>query len=498
RDGRLLEVGDNERILGKFEADQVIDAGGKYIYPGFNDGHSHFLGYGLNLVTSADLVGTLSFGEVLDRTRAHAEKYPSDWITGRGWDQNDWEVKEYPTKEELDDLFPNTPVVLRRIDGHALLANSEAMRRAGITPKSSVSGGEILLKDGKPTGIFIDNAMQLILAKVPGPTFEQSINALLTAQRNCFASGLTTVTDAGVSKQTIQLMEDLQNSGDLKIRIYAMINPSEENFEYFYPKGPQRNGRLNVSSVKLYVDGALGSRGALLLDPYYDMPGHYGLQIHEEAYYDEMCRRAFDAGFQVNTHAIGDSGNRIMLRTYAKYLRDENDRRWRVEHAQVVDPSDIGYFGQYEIIPSIQSTHCTSDMYWAEDRLGPERISHAYAYRDLLAQNGWIVNGTDFPVEDISPLRTFYAAVARKDLEGWPEGGYHMENAISREDALRSVTIWPAKGSFEESFKGSLEKGKVADFVILEKDIISIPEDEIPVVKVLSTWLDGELVYESK
>ncbi len=495
KEGRLLALGDDENILGKFEAEKVVNAGGKYIYPGFNDGHSHFLGYGLNLVTSADLVGTVSFEEVLNRIRVHAEQYPADWITGRGWDQNDWEVKEYPTKEALDELYPTTPVVLRRIDGHALLANSEAMRRAGITPKSSVAGGEIVLEDGEPTGIFIDNAMQLILSKVPGPTFEQSITALLTAQKNCFASGLTTVTDAGVSKQTIQLMEDLQNSGDLKIRIYAMINPSEENFEYFYPRGPQRNGHLNVSSVKLYVDGALGSRGALLLDPYSDMPGHYGLQIHEAAYYDEMCRRAFDAGFQVNTHAIGDSGNRIMLRTYAKYLKGDNDRRWRVEHAQVVDPSDIGFFGRYDIIPSIQSTHCTSDMYWAVERLGPERISHAYAYRDLLKQNGWIVNGTDFPVEDISPLKTFYAAVARKDLEGWPEGGYHMENAISREDALRSITIWPARGSFEESFKGSLEKGKAADFVILEKDIMNIPQTEIPKVKVLATYLAGEKVF---
>ena len=225
------------------------------------------------------------------------------------------------------------------------------------------------------------------------------------------------------------------------------------------------------------------------------MPGHYGLRINEQPYFDDICRRAYDAGFQVNTHAIGDSGNRVMLKTYARYLEGRNDRRWRVEHAQVVNPDDLPYFWLYNIIPSIQSTHCTSDMYWAEERLGPERIKHAYAYGALLLQNGWFVNGTDFPVEDISPLKTFYAAVARRDLDGWPEGGFQPENAISRVDALRSITIWPARGSFEEAFKGSLEKGKAADFVILEKDIMTIPEAEIPSVKVLATYLGGEKVY---
>lgn len=253
--------------------------------------------------------------------------------------------------------------------------------------------------------------------------------------------------------------------------------------------------RLTVSAVKLYIDGALGSRGALLLKPYSDMPGHYGLRLHPLEYYDTICKMAYEAGFQVNTHAIGDSGNRIMLKTYARFLKGKNDRRWRIEHAQVLSPNDFHYFGDYSIIPSIQSTHCTSDMYWAGKRLGEQRIKTAYAYQQLLEQNGWEVNGTDFPIEDISPLKTFYAAVSRKDLNGWPPGGFQTENAISRKDALYSITLWPAKGSFDEKTKGSIEKGKVADFVVLGQDIMTCPEPEIPHVKILETWVGGERVY---
>jgi hypothetical protein len=340
--------------------------------------------------------------------------------------------------------------------------------------------------------------MELIGKAIPPPSLDEMVSALLTAQKDCFEVGLTTVTDAGVSKGTVLLMEDLQKSGDLKMRIYAMLDPSEENFSYFFPQGPTKTGKLTVSSVKLYIDGALGSRGALLLKPYSDDPENTGLQMAPAEYYDKICQRAYDAGFQVNTHAIGDSGNRIMLGTYAKYLKGDNDKRWRVEHAQIVNPEDIGYFGKFDIIPSVQSTHCTSDMYWADERLGDERLKHAYAYQDLLDQNGWLVNGTDFPVEDISPIKTFYAAVARQDAEGWPEGGFQMENAISREDALRSITIWPAKGSFEEDFKGSIEAGKVADFVILNEDIMQVENEDLLSVAVFATFVDGVEVFKAK
>jgi len=499
KDGKFVAVGNDKELMNLYDADKTVDLKGKTVYPGFNDGHSHFLGYGLTITTNADLVGTKSFEEVVERVIEHSKSYQSDWILGRGWDQNDWKVKEFPTKEQLDKAFPNTPVVLRRIDGHALIANTEAMRRAGINPQSMMAGGEILVNENRePTGVFIDNAMDLIDRAIPKPTLKQKVTALKTAQENCFAVGLTTVTDAGLDKADILLMDSLQKAGVLKIRVYAMMNPNWENYDYFLPKGPIHTGRLTVSSIKLYADGALGSRGALLLKPYSDEPGHYGLLLHSLSYYDFVCKKAFDAGFQVNTHAIGDSGNRIMLKTYARYLKGPNDMRWRIEHAQVINPADFHYFADYNIIPSIQTTHCTSDMYWAEKRLGPERIKTAYAYHELLIQNGWLINGTDFPVEGISPLLTFYAAVARKDLKGWPPDGFQMDNALTRKEALQSITIWPAKGSFDELFKGSIETGKTADFVILDKDLMQIPESEIPLVKPEATFVEGEEVFGRK
>lgn len=498
KDGKFIGVGSDSYILEKYEAPKVIDAGRKSIYPGFNDGHSHFLAYGTGLLRWADLVGTTSFDDVLKVVRKHQRQYPSEWILGRGWDQNDWKDESYPTKARLDVLFPDHPVVLTRIDGHAVLANSKALEIAGITAKTKIDGGEVVLQKGKPTGVLIDNAAERMLSFIPTLSREEKTKALLEAQTNCFAQGLTTVTDAGLDLDDILLIDSLQKQRLLKIRVYAMMSPTEGNFRHFFPKGPLHTGSLTVSAVKLYIDGALGSRGALLLKPYSDMPGHYGLRLHPLEYYDTICKQAFDAGFQVDTHAIGDSGNRIMLHIYAGFLKGKNDRRWRIEHAQIVDPGDFRYFGDYSIIPSIQSTHCTSDMYWAGQRLGARRLKSAYAYRQLLVQNGWEVNGTDFPIEDISPLKTFYAAVARKDLKGWPANGFLPGNAINREEALYSITLWPAKGSFDESQRGSIEAGKVADFVILGDDIMNCSEDEIPHVAVLETYVNGEKVFGMK
>lgn len=498
KDGNFIAVGSQDAILAQYNSSEIIDAQESIIYPGFNDGHSHFLGYGLMKSMYANLVGTNSFDEVINNVVEHSIQSQSDWVLGRGWDQNDWENIDFPTNEKLNELFPDVPVVLTRIDGHALIANNEALRRAGIDEKTTVDGGEFVKVNGKLTGVLIDNAMDILRDSIPEFSIKEKSIALQNAQNDCFRVGLTSVTDAGLDKDEVLLIDQLQESGLLLINVYAMLSPTTENFEFFFPMGPVKKKNLTVSSVKLYIDGALGSRGALLLEPYSDAEYTHGLRLNVQAYYDSICGLAFESGYQVNTHAIGDSGNRIMLNTYAKYLKGKNDKRWRIEHAQIVSPDDLEYFNTYSIVPSVQATHCTSDMYWADERLGPERIKTAYAYNDLLEQAGWIVNGTDFPIEGINPLHTYFAAVARMDLKNIPEGGFQKENALNREDALRSITIWPAMGSFEENKKGSIEVGKVADFVIVDKDITKIPEVEIPDTKILATYVNGIKVFGEK
>jgi len=495
KDGKIVATGTSDEILKKYSSENQIDATGKFIYPGFNDAHCHFNGYGNNLMQYADLRDTKSSEEIYAVLQKHHETFGGDWILGRSWDQNDWEVKEFPDKTKLDELFPDTPVYLVRVDGHAGWCNSKALEIAGITETSKVSGGEVVLKNGQPTGILIDNAMGLIGSYIPEGTGEQQQKGLLAAQTNCFAAGLTSVTDCGVSKETILLMEEMQNRGELKMRINAMLNPSEENFETFLINGPKKSDKLVVNTIKIYADGALGSRGALLLKDYSDDPGNHGLQIETQEYYDKICQLALDNNFIVATHAIGDSANRLVLNTYGKFLKGKNDRRWRIEHAQIINSADFEKFAEYSVVPSIQATHCTSDMYWAGDRLGEERLKGAYAYQTLLNQNGWLPNGTDFPVENIEPIFTFYSSVFRTDHNGFPEGGWHKEEGLTREQTLRSMTIWAAKAAFEENEKGSLEPGKFADFVILDTDIMTASPQEVLNAKVESTWIAGEKVY---
>lgn len=494
--GKIRETGKSGEILKKYNSEIIIDAGGKFIYPGFNDAHCHFSGYGNNLMQYADLRGTTSPEEIYTILQKHHENFGGNWILGRSWDQNDWEAKGFPDNTKLDELFPDTPVYLVRVDGHAGWCNSKALEIAGITRTSNVPGGEVVLKNGQPTGILIDNAMGLIGSFIPCETKEQQQKALLMAQTNCLAAGLTSVTDCGVSRETVLMMEEMQNRGELKMRINAMLNPTEENFETFVKSGPKKTERLVVNTIKIYADGALGSRGALLLEDYSDDPGTHGLQIETQEYYDKICQLALENNFIVATHAIGDSANRLVLNTYGKFLKGKNDRRWRIEHAQIVNPDDFEKFAEFSIVPSIQATHCTSDMYWAGDRLREERLNGAYAYQTLLQQNGWLPNGTDFPVENIEPLFTFYSSVFRTDHNGFPEGGWHVEEGLSREQTLRSMTIWAAKASFEENEKGSLEPGKYADFIILDTDLMNATPKEILNAKIESTWIAGERVFE--
>ncbi len=491
KDGKIVDIGSTLEIQSKYRAKYINDAKGKTIVPGLIDAHCHFYGLGLQQ-QKVDLTGTKSFDEVIQKVKSFQKKHQLDFITGRGWDQNDWEVKEYPTKDKLDQLFPNTPVIIRRIDGHALLANQAAIDLAGVTTKTTFSGGVILQKNGKLTGVFIDNPMDLIDKIIPKPSRKTQIQALKDAEKINFAYGLTTVDDAGLSRETIELIDSLQQTGDLKIRIYAMVSVSDENLDYYTQKGIIKTDRLNVRSFKVYADGALGSRGATLKEPYSDKHDHYGAMVTPLSKIKEYAQKIAASEFQMNTHAIGDSANYVILKTYTEALNGAKNRRWRIEHAQVVSPNDFDYFEN--ILPSVQPTHATSDMYWAKDRLGAERLKGAYAYKTLLNKYGKIALGTDYPIEKVNPILTFFAATVRKDLQDFPKEGFQMENALTREEALKGMTIWAAYANFEENEKGSIEIGKFADYTILDKNIMMIEYSKIPSIRIEETYVNGEKV----
>lgn len=501
KDGKIIATGKTAELEKEFDAKEKLDAEGKFIYPGFIDAHAHFVGYG-NSLQRVNLVDTKSWDEVIERVKKFAAENPDGWLLGRGWDQNDWSTKEFPDNEKLNELFPDRPVLLTRIDGHAAIANQKALDIAGVKSGDKIAGGEIdsvrAIVGSILTGILIDNAVGLVSSKIPAQSKEQFTEALKDAQTNCFAVGLTTIDDCGLGYEAVEGIKAMQAKGDLKMRLYVMLSDDQENYDYLEKKGTIKTDRLNVRSIKVYADGALGSRGACLLQPYSDKPNWSGFLLSSQAHFDSIANYISQKGWQMCTHAIGDSGNRTMLNIYAKYLKGKNDLRWRIEHAQVVNQNDFNLFGANSIIPSVQPTHGTSDMYWAGDRLGAERVKGAYAFKQLLDQNGWIPLGTDFPVEDISTFKTFFAAVVRKDAKGWPDGGYQMENAMTREEALRGMTIWAAKANFEEKEKGSLEKGKFADFVILDADLMKESPEKLLEIKVLKTFLGGEKVYERK
>jgi predicted amidohydrolase YtcJ len=489
KDGKFLEVGTTKDILAKYEASNIEDVNGQTIVPGFIDAHCHFLGLGLNQL-AVDLVGTTSFEEVVQRVTDFQNKKNLNYIKGRGWDQNDWDVKEFPNNKLLNALFPDTPIVLTRIDGHAILCNQAALDLGNVTIESKIDGGEVVTIDGELTGVLVDNAESLVLSYWPGVLKNDIVKALMDAQDICFSYGLTTVDDAGLGIDAIEIIDSLQQSGDLKMRVYAMVSATKRNLDYYLNKGIVKTDKLNVRSFKFYADGALGSRGAMLREPYSDKPGHFGLMVNSIKTMEETASRIANSEFQMNTHAIGDSANHIVIQTYKEVLKGKSNRRWRIEHAQVVSPEDFELFD--DIIPSVQPTHATSDMYWAEDRVGAERIKGAYAFKDLLNKYGKIALGTDFPVEFVSPFYTFYAAVARQDLKGYPDEGYQMENALTREETLKGMTIWAAYSNFEEDEKGSIETGKFADFIILDKNIMEVNASGIPNIKVVKTFVDGE------
>ena len=492
--GKIVGIGTDGDIEKKFTSDNILNASGQTIFPGFIDAHCHFTGYATDM-WKCGLMGTTSFEEIVEKVKTYSASAPLEWIYGRGWDQNDWAVKTFPDKAVFDSLFPNRPVFLKRVDGHAALLNQKALDLAGITINTKIAGGEVEIKNGKLTGMLIDNAMGFAEKAVPLINDTLAKKYFNDAQNYCFEAGLTGVHDCGISEQTVQLVLDAQKNNGLKMKIYGLLSDDTTYYAKWAKSGPLKTDRFTVGGFKFYADGALGSRGACLLNEYSDKKEWLGFLLNTKSHFENAAKLFAPTNMQMCTHAIGDSGNRIILQVYADVLKQKNDKRWRIEHAQVVNENDFHYFSDYNIIPSVQPTHATSDMYWATNRVGENRMQNAYAYKKLLGTNNWMPLGTDFPVEYIEPMKTFFAAAIRQDSKGFPANGFQMENAISRKEAILGMTYWAAKAAFEEKEKGSLEVGKFADFVILDTDIMQCAANKILGTKILSTWINGEKVF---
>lgn len=504
RDGRIVFVGSQrEATMLKGASTRMLDAEGRTIIPGMVDAHAHFAGLAQKL-RAVDLVGTRSLDEVVARVAEKARNLPKGtWITGRGWDQNAWADTRFPTHEALSAAIPDHPVMLTRVDGHAGFVNAAAMRLAGLTRTTKNPDGGKILKDaqGNPTGVLIDRAQGIVGAKVPEFTREEMRSALKDAVARMHSFGLVGMHDAGASRANIDLFEDMAQKQELNLRLYVMIGDDSAALRHYFAQGPRSglyNGQVWVRAVKLYADGAMGSRGAALLEPYSDDPNNTGLLLSAPQHIQDVAEAGLRAGFQVNTHAIGDRGNRVVLDAYEKALglAPRVDHRFRVEHAQILHYDDIPRFAQLGVIPSMQASHQTSDMYWIGKRLGPTRLYGAYAWQSLLQTGVVIPNGSDFPVEEVNPLISFHAAIARQDGRDWPAGGWYPEQKMSREDALRSMTIWPAYSGFQEKELGSITPGKYADFVMLDQDIMRVPVELVLKTKVLATYVGGKAVYE--
>ena len=496
KNGKFVAVG-GEELLEKYKPANTVDAQGLSIYPGFIDAHSHLLELGLNQF-KADLKNSLGMNHVVQKLKEHQQIHNHNFIVGIGWDQNQWKDNSYPDNKALNIAFPNTPVVLKRVDGHAYLVNNKAIEMAMINENTKIEGGQIIREKGKLTGLFIDNAMDLINGIIPEFSREQKVNAYQAAQELCFENGLTTVTEAGLSKENIYLLDSLQKSDLLKIRVYAMIENDRKSIDHFMDSGIHKTAQLNVRSVKIYADGALGSRGAALKSDYSDQKGHRGSLLLSKDSLKQIASLLAKNSFQLNTHAIGDAANQMVLEAYNEVLDSIEDPRWRIEHAQVMSREDFQMFND-KIIPSVQPLHATSDMNWAVKRIGIQRLKGAYAYKDLLDWSGLLALGTDFPVEEINPFQTFYAAVSRKPPGAWSsQAPFQEKNALSRYEALLGITKWAAYASFEENEKGSIEVGKYADFVILDQDIMRVAIDRVIDTKIVATILNGKIVFSNR
>lgn len=519
RDGKIIMAGSREEASAyRGEKTTVVELEGKTMTPGFIEGHAHLMGVGYNEL-NLDLMQVKNYDELVEKVRqAVAKAKPGQWILGRGWHQDKWDklpskmIKGFQTHHLLSEVSPDNPVFLRHASGHAAMANAKAMEVAGVNPLSveklekdlEEEGGEVIRDEmGNPTGIFNERAMGLIARHIPDDTKEQDEQALELAIAACLRNGLTGFHDAGASRQNIALFKKFQQEGKLNVRLYVMITGWDRDLVYeWFKRGPEVDSAhvLTIRSVKLNCDGALGSRGAWLIEPYTDRPGFYGMATMPMDTVLKTAREALKSGFQVCSHAIGDRANQEILNRYEMAFHENqqasNDHRFRIEHAQHLHPADIKRFGTLGVIPAMQAVHMSSDRPWAIERLGEKRIREgAYMWQSLLKSGATIVNGTDAPVEPLNPIPSFYASVSRKTLKGEPEGGYEPEEKMTRLQALRSYTLDAAYGAFEEKIKGSIEPGKLADFTIFSKDLMTIPDNEILTTEVEMTVVGGKILY---
>ncbi len=492
------------------DATEVIDLAGKTLLPGLADAHYHLAGVGARELT-LNLEGTTSLEEMIARAKERVDAAkPGEWVTGRGWIETPWTPRRFPTRQDLDAIAPNHPVLLGRADGHASVANSMALKLAGVTAATKPPFGGDILKDatGQPTGMLIDRAQDLVESKVPAPSADDYARALTTGADRSLMLGWTQVQDAGGSWEEVQLMRQLYAEGKVKLRIYKAVHGPGSAADSLFANGAsigEFGGRFTVRTIKGVLDGALGSRGALLLAPYSDAPDKIGLLLTPLERYRPMLVQALREGIQVETHAIGDSANRLLLDTFEEAFntvpaaeRKVADPRWRDEHTQIVEPSDLPRFKQLGVIPSMQPSHAIGDLYFAPSRLGTERLRGAYAWQTLVKDGNILAGGSDAPVERGEPMIEFYAAVARRSITGDQTPDWHPEEALTREQALKAFTIWPAYAAFEETKRGTIEVGKWADFTILDQDIMKIPEADILKVKNVMTVVGGEIVYRAK
>ena len=494
-EGKIVEIGPDRQILNKYHADEIIDAGGRDIYPGFTDAHGHLFSYAQQKL-SVNLFGLSSMKELLTACEEYRKKTKRNFIIGRGWDQSLWGTSEMPTNELLNELFPDVPVCLYRVDGHALIANDFLLKKAGITVNSKVEGGKIHTSNGRLTGLLVDNAMSLVEDFSPKFSDKDIISTIMAIQQELLAYGITGVHEAGIEFQHISFLKNIIDNNGFKLNVYAMLVPSEENIAFAKKNGIYAYKNLSIRSFKVMADGALGSRGALLKKPYEDDHNHHGLLVSDMKKMRRIALLALDLDYQMNTHCIGDSANAMVLELYRKVYQVKKDHRFRIEHAQIVDPKDFIKFSQYGVMPSVQPTHAVSDQRWVENRIGKNRLKGAYAYATLIKQYGMLALGTDFPVELTNPFLTIHAAVQRMNAKNEPIDGFLKGEALTLNETLKGMTIWAAFAAFQEKERGTLETGKWADFAIFEKPVQSKPQFEENFSWM--TFISGEKVYAAE